>query len=122
MRAKKHGIWLGYLIFGLYLLYRISIMVPVGRAVADALLQRVPEWLAISSWALCPLLAALLMGPLDIPAYAWMPLYGALLVSLIFYAVSFHFHPFFAAAILLAAYLEIYWLLPKWEAKRGKVD
>ena len=69
------------------------------------------------SWALCPLLAAILMGPMDIPAYVWVPLYAVLLISLVFFAVSFHFHPFLSVSILVFGYFEIYWLLPKWEAK-----
>jgi hypothetical protein len=92
-------------------------MSPFGRATADVLSRHVPGWLAILNWALCPLLAALLMGPIDLPAYVWVPLYAVLLVSFAFFAVSFHFHPFISLSLLVFGYFEVYWLLPRWKAK-----
>ena len=120
MSRKKHGIWLGYIILSLYFIWLISSMSPMGRATADAFSRYIPGWLAMSSWAICPLLAALLMGPLDIPAYLWVPLYAVLLISLTFFAVSFHSHPYISLLILVISYFEIYWLLPKWRGDRNE--
>jgi hypothetical protein len=117
MSKRKRGVWLGYLIAGLYFVWLISSMSPMGRLVAEGLSRRVPGWLALLSWALCPLLAAILMGPLDVQVYVWVPLYAVLLISLVFFAVSFHYHPIISVSILVLGYFEVYWLLPKWQAK-----
>jgi len=114
MTKRKHDVWLGYLIAIMYFAWLISSMSPFGQATANALSRHVPGWLAMLIWALCPLLAAILMGPIETPAYIWIPLYAVLLSSLVFFAVSFHFHPYFSLCILVIGYFEVYWFIPRW--------
>jgi hypothetical protein len=95
-------------------------MVPNGRRLADFLSRHVPGWFAMVSFALSPFLIAICVGPLPLPAYFLVPLYVLTLLSLVFFAVSFHFHPLVSVLILILGYVEVYWLIPQWEAKWKK--
>src|SRR5260370_38542623 len=93
VRVKKHGAWLAYLIVGFYFVWWALSMVPVSGVLIDLLSRHIPGWLATLNWGLSLFLIAIVFGPLPLPAFFLVPLYGCLLTSLVFYAVSFHFPP-----------------------------
>jgi hypothetical protein len=103
-------VWLIFLIF------------PYGRAAADTLSGKVPAWLAIANWCVSILLIAVCGGPIEIRALFLIPLYAFLVLSLMLLAVLLHSHLFISLFILCLAGVEMYWLIPKWEANRKRHD
>lgn len=120
MIAKEHRIWLAYLVVGMYFLWLICSLVPVSDAVTNILAWHISTSVAMLNWASSLILAAIFFGPLALPASLWIFLYGLFLVSLVFLPLSFRSHSVASIAVLVLLYVEVYWLLPKWENRRNR--
>ena len=120
MTAKEHRIWLAHLIAGMYFLWLIGSFVPVSDALTNALARHIPTSVAMLNWAFSLILAAIFFGPLALSAPLWISLYGLFLVSLVFLPLSFRSHHVASITVLVLLYVEVYWLLPKWEDKRNR--
>jgi hypothetical protein len=119
VKAQRDRPWLAYSICGLYIVRTIVLMVPFSDALTSFISPKTPAWVSMLIFSLCLVLAPLCIGPLSISIYVRVPLYALLLASCLFYPVSFRMHPAVAIAILVLAYIEIWWLIPRWKAERN---
>src|ERR1700724_1726115 len=88
---------------------------------ADFASHYIPSWLAPVNWAVSLFLIAICEGPLLTPKYLSIALNVLLLVSILFFLGSWHFHPSVSPVISVLAYIEMYWLIPRSEAKWNSV-
>src|SRR5260370_24004761 len=117
LKTRKYGLWLGYLIVGLYFAWLILSMTPFSDAVAGPLSRSLPGWISTLNWGISLLLAAVCLGPLAVPPYLRVPLFFLFLVSCVFLPVSFRSHPASAISILVLLYVEAFWLIPRWKSR-----
>jgi hypothetical protein len=103
----------------MYFLWLICSFVPVSDALTNILARHIPTSVAMLTWAFSLILAAVFFGPLALPASLWIFLYALFLVSLVFLPLSFRSHSIASIAVLVLLYVEVYWLLPKWQDRRN---
>jgi hypothetical protein len=109
--------WIGVAV-ALVIKFLIVPMIPT-QAVADFVTRYIPISLAPLNWVLGLALLAYCLGPLLMPKYLSIPLNVLCVVSVLFFLGSWRFHPVFSPVISALAYVEMNWLIPWWETKRG---
>src|ERR1700730_15989338 len=107
--------WLGVAAV-LLIKFAVVPMIPT-IAFADAFTRHIPLWLAPLNWALFLALVAVCEGPLLMPKYLSVPLNILWLASFLFLLGSWQFHRFVSPSVFALAYVEMNWLIPRWETK-----
>jgi hypothetical protein len=105
------------LLFSLFFGWLTFSVTDYSSALTDVLSRRIPGWLAMANWGLSLVLTAICMGPLAMPGYVRITFYALMLLSFVFLPVSLRTHPVVSLSILVLGYAEVYWLIPRWEAK-----
>jgi 4-amino-4-deoxy-L-arabinose transferase-like glycosyltransferase len=108
-------LWLGVAV-ALLIKFAVVPMIPT-IALADAYTRHIPLWLAPLNWALFLALVAVCEGPLLMPKYLSVPLNILWAASFLFLLGSWQFHRFVSPSVVAIAYVEMNWLIPRWETK-----
>jgi hypothetical protein len=112
---KKYGLWLGYLIAGLYGGWFFWIV--SSNWLIVGLSSYIPGWLATLIWALWLILPPIDQGLFDVPVYFQVSLYVSYLISCMFFPISLHFYPVASVLIAGLVLVETQWLIPLWKVK-----
>ena len=80
-----------------------------------------PRWLVVANFLVLPCVTAIAAGPLRVRPGLRLVLMTLALPSILILQVSFRKLPIDSCAVLAVLLLEVYWIVPRWNARRRRV-
>jgi len=81
----------------------------------------VPRWLILANFFILPCLTAIAGGPVRIRSGLRLVLAALALISVLILGVTFRRFLPQSLGVLAVFLLEVYWIIPKWEARHRRV-
>ncbi len=109
------GVGIAFGLFCLWFLFSWTELIHHAEAVIRSML---PVWFVVVNLALMPCLVALSAGASLIPLPLRLALGAMMFCSAVIFEVSFRRFPVVSGAVLAILLLEVYWIIPRWNASR----
>lgn len=107
-----------FVLFFLWLLFSFT---RAGHRVEVGVSAIVPRWLIFANVLILPCLTAVAAGPLRVRPGLRLVLAALALFSALILEVTFRRFPFQSCGVLAVFLLEVYWIIPKWDARHRRV-
>jgi hypothetical protein len=110
------------LAFGLFCFWLILSNTTFGLGVEAQIRNWLPDWIVVCNLFMGPVITLVAAGPWRIPL-ALRVVFGVFMFcSILLFEVSFRRYSLASGAVLALLLSEVYWVIPKWDAKRHGKD
>jgi len=107
-------------VFGLFCRWVLFSFTGAGHQAETRMSRIMPKWLIVTNFLFLPGITVIATGPLRIRMTVRFVLGIVMLCSVVILEVSFRKLPVESCAVLAVFLLEVYWIVPKWNARRRR--